>query len=67
MLLSHQEKYKIFGYKIPHYFWFMLSGAICDIFQALIDYTISILYIWKWEKPTFCWTCSYIVRTIKNN
>mmetsp|Transcript_3247 Transcript_3247/g.4632 ORF Transcript_3247/g.4632 Transcript_3247/m.4632 type:complete len:162 (+) Transcript_3247:51-536(+) len=60
-MLAHQEKLKICGHKIPHYFWFMLSGGICDILQAFIDYAISIVYVLKWEKPTVCWTCSYIM------
>ena len=48
--------------QIPHYFWFMMSGGICDIMQAFIDYGISVIYVLNWEKPTVCWTCSYIVR-----
>jgi len=60
-MLAHQEKAKICGYKVPLYFWFVLSGALCDVVQACIDYGISIIYISKWEKATVCWTASYIL------
>jgi hypothetical protein len=58
-MLAHQEKAQICGVKVPLYFWFMLSGAICDIFQAVIDYGISLVYFLEWEKATVCWTLSY--------
>lgn len=60
-MLAHQEKFKIFGYKVPQYFWFVVSGALCDVFQAVVDYIISIFYVLQWEKPTICWTLSYII------
>jgi hypothetical protein len=60
-MLGHQEKAKIFGHKIPQYFWFVLSGSLCDVFQALIDYVISIIYVSTWERVTVCWTLSYIM------
>ena len=58
-MLPHQEKFTICGYRIPHYFWFVLSGALCDVVQALIDYGVYLAYPFKWEKPTVCWTISY--------
>ncbi|KAJ1442877.1 hypothetical protein B484DRAFT_441918 [Ochromonadaceae sp. CCMP2298] len=58
-MLTHQEKAQVCGVKVPLYFWFMLSGAICDIFQAVIDYGISLVYFLEWEKATVCWTLSY--------
>lgn len=60
-MLGHQEKAKICGYKIPLYFWFVLSGGLCDIVQAFLDYGISIIYIIEFEKATVCWTLSYIL------
>mmetsp|Transcript_54590 Transcript_54590/g.95443 ORF Transcript_54590/g.95443 Transcript_54590/m.95443 type:complete len:154 (-) Transcript_54590:230-691(-) len=60
-MLAHQEKFRIFGHKVPQYFWFMVSGGICDILQALLDYGVSIIYISTWEKVTVCWTVSYIL------
>lgn len=60
-MLIQQDKYKIFGYRIPTYFWFVVSGAICDIIQACIDYMISLVYFLEWEKTTVCWTLSYIL------
>jgi putative flippase GtrA len=61
-MLGHQEKAKIFGHKVPLYFWFVLSGGICDIIQAVIDYIISITYPPTWgERATVCWTLSYIL------
>jgi hypothetical protein len=56
-----QEKIRLCGYKIPKYFWFVLSGSLCDCCQALIDYLISIIYAYEWEKATICWTLSYTV------
>lgn len=58
--LAHQD-IKIFGYRIPHYFWFALSGGLCDIAQAFIDYGVSQVYVWEEYKPTVCWTVSYIL------
>lgn len=58
-MLPHQEKAQICGYRLPQYFWFVISGAICDIAQALLDYCISVLYTLEWEKATVCWTVSY--------
>ena len=60
-MLAHQERARICGHKIPLYFWFVLSGALCDVVQAFIDYGISIVYVSTWEKATVCWTLSYIL------
>lgn len=37
----------------------MISGFLCDCCQAIIDYFISRIYIFEWEKVTVCWTLSY--------
>ena len=60
-MLAHQERARLFGYIVPLYFWFVLSGGICDIIQAFIDYGISLVYVSTWEKATVCWTLSYIL------
>ena len=60
-MLGHQERFKPCGYKVPQYFWFVLSGGLCDILQACIDWAISIVYTLEWEKATVCWTVSYIL------
>lgn len=36
-MLEHQDRVRCFGRRIPQYFWFVLSGAMCDVAQALID------------------------------
>lgn len=61
VMLAHQERVRIFGYPVPQYFWFMLSGALCDMVQACLYYIVSVLYVSTWEKPTVCWTVSYIL------
>jgi putative flippase GtrA len=58
-MLAHQEKAQICGYKLPQYFWFVISGALCDVIQACLDYLISLVYVFEWEKVTVCWTLSY--------
>lgn len=60
-MLAHQEKAQICGYKLPQYFWFVVSGAICDFAQAMLDYFISLIYMFEWEKATVCWTLSYVL------
>ena len=61
-MLEHQDKVRVFGYRIPHYFWYVLSGVICDLCQFCLD---SLLFAiishigWEWEKQTVCWTLSY--------
>lgn len=49
------------GYKLPTFLWFQISGFICDVIQAYLDYFISIIYLFSWEKVTVCWTLSYIM------
>jgi putative flippase GtrA len=63
-MLINQEKWKCFGYKVPHYCWFVLSGGMCDIVQAFIDYGIYLLYVFEWERATVCWTLSYTISII---
>jgi hypothetical protein len=63
-MLINQEKAKCFGYKIPLYCWFVLSGGMCDIVQALIDYAIYLVYIFEWERATVCWTLSYTISIV---
>ena len=58
-MLPHQDRCRIFGYRIPHYFWFALSGALCDIVQGFVDYGIYLIYPFEFEKTTVCWTASY--------
>ena len=58
-LLSHQEKVKCCGYRVHNYFWFVLSGAICDIIQFGMDRAIYHIYTYEWERSTVCWTLSY--------
>jgi hypothetical protein len=62
--LSHQEKCRCFGYKIPLYFWFVLSGTLCDVVQALIDFGVYHIYPYDWERATVCWTVSYTMSVI---
>jgi putative flippase GtrA len=68
MLTSHIKACTCFtacGFeKVPQYLWFMLSGALCDVVQALIDYCIYLLYTMEWERATVCWTASYTLSII---
>jgi hypothetical protein len=62
--LPHQEyanklAQRYLGIKIHQYVWFMISGFMCDCCQAVIDYFISTIYVFEWEKVTVCWTLSY--------
>ena len=60
--ISHQENIRIFGYRIPHYFWFMMSGALCDIIQAFVDFFIyNMLPDTAPHRATICWTVSYTI------
>ena len=68
MLTSHIKACSCFTYcgfdKVPQYLWFMLSGALCDVVQALIDYCIYLLYTMEWERVTVCWTVSYTLSIV---
>jgi putative flippase GtrA len=56
---------KMFGFKVPTYPLFMVSGAICDVFQAGIDYVIySVLDIWEDGRTTASWTLSYTLSIV---
>lgn len=59
MLVTEYKCTHCYGYRIPNYFWFVVSGTLCDVVQALIDYFVAYLYVYSWEKPTVCWTVSY--------
>ena len=50
--------------KVPQYFWFVYSGAMCDVVQALIDYCIYLCYTIEWERATVCWTTSYTISIV---
>ena len=63
-MLINQEKWKCLGHKIPHYCWFVLSGGMCDIAQAFIDYAIYLAYAFEWERATVCWTLSYTISIV---
>lgn len=61
-MLEHQDKFRVFGFRIPHYFWYVLSGFLCDLCQFFIDGLLFAFISsvgWDWEKPTVCWTVSY--------
>jgi len=64
MALAHQEKVRCCGYKIHNYFWFMLSGMLCDVAQALIDYCVYLVYVIPYERATVCWTISYTLSIV---
>ena len=56
---------KLFGVNMPTYPLFMMSGAICDLFQAGIDYVIySVLDIWEDGRTTLSWTLSYTLSIV---
>ena len=55
---------RVCGHKVPLYPLFMVSGAVCDVFQALIDYFISKVYTLDYGRTTVCWTLSYTLSII---
>jgi hypothetical protein len=55
---------RVCGHKVPLYPLFMVSGALCDVFQAFVDYLISTIYTFEWAKTTVCWTLSYTISII---
>jgi putative flippase GtrA len=59
-MLGLQEKCSICGYRLPTFIWFQISGLICDIIQAYLDYFLSLIYTF-WEPVTVCWAVSYIM------
>ena len=63
-MLGHQDKFTCCGKKMPQYFWFVVSGIICDTIQAILDYLIHLVYTFQWEKATVCWTLSYTASII---
>jgi len=55
---------RVCGHKVPLYPLFMVSGALCDVCQAFIDYLISMVYTLEWGKTTVCWTLSYTLSIV---
>jgi len=58
------ERAYICGYKVPHYFFFMMSGMICDVIQFFVDKLIYSLYVIDFERSTVCWALSYMISII---
>lgn len=57
--------FQLLGFdKVPQYAWFVLSGALCDVVQALIDYLVYLVYTLEWERATVCWTTSYTLSIV---
>lgn len=63
-MLAHQDRVRIFGYRVPQYGWFVVSGFLCDVVQFFIDWAISLIYFFNWEKATVCWTLSYVISIV---
>lgn len=63
-MMKHQESCIICGYRVPQYFWFVISGAMCDVVQAGIDYAVYLVYYIEWEKATVCWAISYTLSIV---
>jgi len=67
-MLTSQIKcscFQLLGFeKVPQYAWFVLSGALCDVVQALIDYLVFLVYTLEWERATVCWTASYTLSIV---
>jgi putative flippase GtrA len=62
---KYQEAWRCCGYKVPQYFFFVTSGALCDVAQALIDYCVYLLYTSDGpERATVCWTISYTLSIV---
>ena len=52
------------GRRLPRYLWYMLSGAICDVFQFFIDravYTSFLVSMLPYEQDTVSWTVAYVL------
>mmetsp|Transcript_7865 Transcript_7865/g.18186 ORF Transcript_7865/g.18186 Transcript_7865/m.18186 type:complete len:249 (+) Transcript_7865:204-950(+) len=47
------------GIRPPQYLWYMLSGAICDIVQFVLDCALH--FGFGIEDATTCWTLSYTI------
>mmetsp|Transcript_7960 Transcript_7960/g.14462 ORF Transcript_7960/g.14462 Transcript_7960/m.14462 type:complete len:165 (-) Transcript_7960:90-584(-) len=48
------------GRKLPRYAWFMLSGAICDVFQFFLNGIVATMVAGlEYERDTVAWTISY--------
>mmetsp|Transcript_48897 Transcript_48897/g.98383 ORF Transcript_48897/g.98383 Transcript_48897/m.98383 type:complete len:217 (+) Transcript_48897:45-695(+) len=57
------DRIKCCGRTLPRYLWYMLSGAICDIFQFLFDGVFSSLMTdtITYERDTVAWTVAYVM------
>mmetsp|Transcript_18701 Transcript_18701/g.24682 ORF Transcript_18701/g.24682 Transcript_18701/m.24682 type:complete len:157 (+) Transcript_18701:158-628(+) len=63
-MASFAETTKICGYKPPQYFWFVVSGGLCDILQLGIDQAVKFAWAFPYQKATVCWTISYILSIV---
>ena len=58
------ERVRCNGRRLPRYLWYMLSGAICDVFQFFIDravYTSFLVSMLPYEQDTVSWTVAYVL------
>jgi len=52
-------------HRCPHYFWFLLSGLICDFVQAGIEFVVYAIYPENLGyKTSACWGISYSLSII---
>lgn len=62
--LPASSEVTICGIAPPHFFWYMLSGGLCDVVQFGIDYLIY--WLFQINEPSVCWalgfTLSIVVR-----
>ena len=50
------------GDKTIRYFWYMLSGSICDVIQFFID--LALLRIFDVKDPSYCWAIGFAASII---
>ena len=54
---SAAESVKLCNIQPPQYFWYMVSGSLCDIFQFGLDVFVN--RIFHVEDPSTCWALSF--------
>jgi len=56
------ESVTLCGLKPPRYFWFVISGSLCDLIQFMID--LFIFSVVKIQDPSICWGASFFLSII---
>lgn len=59
---SAAEAVSLCGIRPPQYLFYMISGAVCDVLQLLLDYSLHTAF--AIDDPSICWALSFTLSIV---